>query len=103
MYSVSVNDSSAMLTFFDARMSNPVTGEAWRAVAKIPAPFRLFPSGDLLALMSAGAYVFAMAGNYNTRPLAAEVLVHGSRFALVRRRQRLEEIWAEEKIPSWLR
>jgi diaminopimelate decarboxylase len=59
--------------------------------------------GDYLAVLSAGAYGFAMASNYNTRPLAAEVLVHGSRSALVRPRQRLEQIWAEEKIPSWLR
>jgi diaminopimelate decarboxylase len=54
-------------------------------------------------LLSAGAYGFVMASNYNTRPLAAEVLVHGSRSAVVRPRQRLEEIWASEKIPAWLR
>jgi diaminopimelate decarboxylase len=59
--------------------------------------------GDYLALLSAGAYGFVMASNYNTRPLAAEVLVHGARAALVRRRQALEEIWAGEKIPAWLR
>ncbi len=59
--------------------------------------------GDYLALLSAGAYGFVMASNYNTRPLAAEVLVHGARSAVVRPRQRMEEIWAEEKIPSWLR
>jgi diaminopimelate decarboxylase len=59
--------------------------------------------GDYLALLSAGAYGFVMASNYNARPLAAEVLVQGSRAAIVRRRQRLEQIWAEEKIPAWLR
>jgi diaminopimelate decarboxylase len=59
--------------------------------------------GDYLALLSAGAYGFVMASNYNTRPLAAEVLVHGTRSAVVRPRQRLEEIWAAEKIPAWLR
>jgi len=59
--------------------------------------------GDYLALCSAGAYGFVMASNYNTRPLAAEVLVHGARAAVVRRRQRLEEIWAGESIPAWLR
>ncbi len=66
-------------------------------------PLPKMREGDYLAVLSAGAYGFAMASNYNTRPLAAEILVHGSRFALVRRRQSLEEIWAEEKIPSWLR
>jgi diaminopimelate decarboxylase len=59
--------------------------------------------GDYLALLSAGAYGFVMASNYNTRPMAAEVLVHGARSAVVRPRQRLEELWAEEKIPAWLR
>lgn len=57
--------------------------------------------GDLLAVLSAGAYGFAMASNYNSRAFAAEVMVDGRRSALVRRRQRLEEIWADEKIPAW--
>jgi diaminopimelate decarboxylase len=59
--------------------------------------------GDCLALLSAGAYGFVMASNYNARPLAAEVLVHGKQAAVVRRRQDIEEIWAAEKIPAWLR
>jgi diaminopimelate decarboxylase len=58
--------------------------------------------GDYLALMSAGAYGFVQASNYNTRPLAAEILIKGARSAVVRRRQRLEELWAGEKIPAWL-
>ncbi|HEY3861324.1 MAG TPA: diaminopimelate decarboxylase [Verrucomicrobiae bacterium] len=58
--------------------------------------------GDYLAVLSAGAYGFAMASNYNTRPLAAEILVHGARAAVVRPRQPLEETWAAEKIPGWL-
>jgi diaminopimelate decarboxylase len=48
--------------------------------------------GDLAALMSAGAYGFAMASNYNSRPLPAEVLVTGDRFSLIRRRQTLEDL-----------
>jgi diaminopimelate decarboxylase len=66
-------------------------------------PLPKVKEGDYLALLSAGAYGFVMASNYNARPLAAEVLVHGSRSALVRPRQRFEEIWAKEKIPAWLR
>src|SRR5947208_4895988 len=58
--------------------------------------------GDYLALMSAGAYGFVMASNYNTRALAAEVLVNGNKSAVVRERQRLPEIWKEEKLPAWL-
>lgn len=48
--------------------------------------------GDLLALMSAGAYGFAMASNYNSRPSPPEVLVQGERYSLVRRRQSLEDL-----------
>jgi len=58
--------------------------------------------GDYLALMSAGAYGSVMASNYNTRSLAAEVLVHGRKSALVRARQPLGEIWAGETIAPWL-
>jgi diaminopimelate decarboxylase len=48
--------------------------------------------GHLAALMSAGAYGFAMASNYNSRPLPAEVLVQGDRFSLIRRRQTMEDL-----------
>jgi len=54
--------------------------------------------GDLLAVMSAGAYGFAMASNYNTRPRAAEVLVDGSRYGIVRRRESYEDLIAGESI-----
>jgi diaminopimelate decarboxylase len=59
--------------------------------------------GDYLALLSAGAYGFVMASNYNARPLAAEVLVNGKRFAVTRERQGLKEIWSGEKVVAWLR
>jgi diaminopimelate decarboxylase len=58
-------------------------------------------AGDHLALLSAGAYGFVMASNYNTRPLAAEVLVSGKKYAVVRERQPVKEIWAGEKIAPW--
>lgn len=58
--------------------------------------------GDHLALLSAGAYGFVMASNYNTRALAAEVLVRGRRSAVVRHRQPVKEIWAGESIAPWL-
>jgi diaminopimelate decarboxylase len=58
--------------------------------------------GDLLALMSAGAYGFTMASNYNTRPRAAEVLVKGNEFAVVRRREELEDLIRGETIPDFL-
>jgi diaminopimelate decarboxylase len=53
-------------------------------------------SGDLLAIMSAGAYGMAMSSNYNTRPRAAEVMVDGAEAHLVRRRETVEELYALE-------
>ncbi|MEK6665888.1 MAG: diaminopimelate decarboxylase [candidate division NC10 bacterium] len=52
--------------------------------------------GELLAVMSAGAYGFVMASNYNARPRAPEVLVDGSRYAIVRRRESYEDLIAGE-------
>ncbi len=57
--------------------------------------------GEYLALMSAGAYGFVMASNYNSRPLAAEVMVRGRQAALVRTRQPLEQLWAGETLAPW--
>lgn len=56
--------------------------------------------GDLLAILSAGAYGMSMSSNYNTRPRAAEVLVDGERFHLIRERESLEQLFALEKIPG---
>jgi diaminopimelate decarboxylase len=55
--------------------------------------------GELLAIMSAGAYGMAMSSNYNSRPRAAEVLVDGTAAHLVRRRESVEELFAAEEIP----
>ena len=60
-------------------------------------------AGDYLALLSAGAYGFVMASNYNTRPMAAEVLVHGRKAAVVRERQSVREIWSGETTAPWLK
>ncbi len=59
--------------------------------------------GDYLALLSAGAYGFVMASSYNTRALAAEVLVNGKQAALVRKRQPIADIWAGESVAPWLK
>jgi diaminopimelate decarboxylase len=55
-----------------------------------------FQPGDLIALMSAGAYGFVMASNYNSRPLPAEILVDGATATVVRKRQSLEDLLAGE-------
>ena len=62
-----------------------------------------FTEGEHIALMSAGAYGFAMASNYNARPLAAEILVNGRHAAVARERQPIKEIWSGEKIAPWLK
>ena len=55
-------------------------------------------TGDLLAVMSAGAYGMAMSSNYNSRPRAAEVMVDGQQAHLIRRRETVEELYALEKL-----
>ncbi|HZX32640.1 MAG TPA: diaminopimelate decarboxylase [Rhodocyclaceae bacterium] len=54
--------------------------------------------GDLLAVMSAGAYGMAMSSNYNTRPRAVEVMVDGDKVHLIRRRETVAEIYAAEQV-----
>ena len=56
--------------------------------------------GDLLAVLSAGAYGMVMSSNYNTRPRAAEVLVDGAKVHLVRKRERVEDLYAGESVPE---
>ena len=58
-------------------------------------------SGDLLAIMSAGAYGAVQSGTYNTRPLVAEVLVKGDQYAVVRPRQTLDELIGLDRFASW--
>ncbi len=57
-------------------------------------------AGDLLAIMSTGAYGFVMSSNYNSRPRPPEVLVRGHRHHLVRRRETFEDQWALEEEPG---
>jgi len=59
-------------------------------------------AGDLVVFMSAGAYGAVMSGEYNTRPLAAEVLVDGERSAVIRPRPTYDEMFAREPMADWL-
>jgi diaminopimelate decarboxylase len=61
-----------------------------------------FRRGDLVAVMSAGAYGFSMSSNYNSRPRAAEVLVRGDRYFVIRRRETYEDLVKGEEIPGEL-
>jgi diaminopimelate decarboxylase len=59
-------------------------------------------SGDLLAVMSAGAYGAVQAGTYNSRPLVPEVLVREAEWALVRPRLEIDQLIGLDRLPSWL-
>ncbi|MBN9027692.1 MAG: diaminopimelate decarboxylase [Rhizobiales bacterium] len=58
--------------------------------------------GDRIAVMTAGAYGAVQGSSYNTRPLAAEVLVNGSEFAVIRPRQTYDELIGMDRLPEWL-
>ena len=58
--------------------------------------------GDLVAVMSAGAYGAVQAGTYNTRALVPEVLVKGAEWALVRPRVEVDALIALDRMPPWL-
>jgi diaminopimelate decarboxylase len=57
--------------------------------------------GDLLVIENAGAYGFSMGSNYNSKPLAAEIVIHEGQTHLTRRRQTFEDLVREESIPNW--
>ncbi|MCX7323413.1 MAG: diaminopimelate decarboxylase [Hyphomicrobiales bacterium] len=59
-------------------------------------------AGDLLAVMSAGAYGAVQSGTYNTRLLIPEVLVNGDRFAVVRPRPDYDDVIGLDRVPAWL-
>ena len=61
-----------------------------------------FEPGELLAVMSAGAYGFSMSSTYNSRPRVAEVMVKGDRFAVIREREKMEDLIRGEKVPDFL-
>ncbi|MFI5033038.1 MAG: diaminopimelate decarboxylase [Reyranellales bacterium] len=59
-------------------------------------------AGDLIMVRSAGAYGAVMASSYNSRPLAPEVMVDGTRFAVVRPRPSIDEMLSSERFPPWM-
>jgi diaminopimelate decarboxylase len=75
------------------------TSDLFAANRALPA----LKSGDLVAIMTAGAYGAAMASAYNSRPPAPEVLVAGDEWGIVRARQDHDDLIAQDTIPVWLR
>ncbi len=61
-----------------------------------------FNPGDLVAVMSAGAYGFSMSSNYNARPRVCEVLARGDCFHLIRERENYDDLIRGERIPEFL-
>ncbi|VAW20601.1 Diaminopimelate decarboxylase [hydrothermal vent metagenome] len=57
---------------------------------------------DLLVLMGSGAYGAAMSSTYNSRPLIAEIMVDGDKYHVVRPRQKIKDLIAQDSVPDWL-
>ena len=74
------------------------TGDTF-AVAR---PLPPVAPGDLLAILSAGAYGAVMSSSYNTRLLVPEVLVNGGDFAVIRPRPSYDDVLGQDRIPAWL-
>jgi diaminopimelate decarboxylase len=74
------------------------TSDQFAAARSLPA----LKEGDLVAILSAGAYGAVMASAYNARPPAPEVLVRGDEWAIVSPRQTHEQLIAHDRIPGWL-
>ena len=74
------------------------TGDTFAKARNIPE----CKDGELMALMSAGAYGAVMGSNYNTRALPAEILVSGAQYGVIRQRQDVQDIIRKDIIPDWL-
>jgi diaminopimelate decarboxylase len=74
------------------------TGDSFAAQRPLP-PTK---PGDLLAILSAGAYGAVMSSSYNTRLLVPEVMVNGDSFAVIRPRPSYEALLAQDRLPEWL-
>jgi diaminopimelate decarboxylase len=80
-------------------VAGPICETGDQFAAQRPLPPIL--AGELLAILKAGAYGFAMASTYNLRPLPAEVMVDGTRFAVVRPRQDYGDLLGADILPDW--
>ena len=97
---VPVSAVDAVRAVSPADIVGPVceTGDTFARARALPA----LAVNARLAILDAGAYGSVMSSTYNARPLAAEVMVDGSRWSVIRTRQPVEALWAAESIPDWL-
>ena len=88
----------------EERIAYDVVGPVCETADRFAKSRNLSPleEGDLVAIMSAGAYGAVQSSQYNTRPLAPEILVNGDRYAMIRKRPTFEEIVLNELTPDWL-
>ena len=95
---ISVNENRNAQTF-EADVVGPVceTGDYFAKARRMPQ----VREGDLLAVMTAGAYGAVQSGTYNTRPLIPEVLVKGDKWAVIRARQTYEELIGLDQLAPW--
>ena len=75
------------------------TGDTFARDCELPE----LAEGELIAIRSAGAYGSVMASTYNGRPMAAEVLVNGGKFDVIRERKTIEDLIAADTVPDWLK
>jgi diaminopimelate decarboxylase len=92
-------DEARNATSVEADVVGPVceSGDYFAKSRRLPK----LQAGDLLAVMTAGAYGAVQSGTYNTRPLVPEVLVNGDQWALVRARQTYEELISLDQLAPW--
>ena len=92
-------DEARNTTAIEADVVGPVceTGDYFAKSRRMPK----LQQGDLIAIMTAGAYGAVQSGTYNTRPLITEVLVKGDQFAVVRPRQTYEELIGLDQLAPW--
>ena len=91
-------DAEAPLSMVDVVGPICETGDTFASMRPLPP----LAAGDLVGIADAGAYGMAMASTYNARPLVPEVMCRDGAFAVVNRRQTIEETMARETLPPWL-
>ena len=96
---VPVAESTLEVKVLPADVVGPIceTGDFLAKDRKLPQ----FSSGDLLAVLSTGAYGAVMASTYNSRPLIAEVMVRSNQYAVIRPRQKIQELIDCDQLPNW--
>lgn len=95
---IAVDKSSNVLKTYDVVGPVCETGDTFAKAREV----HQSDAGDLIAIMSSGAYGAVMSSSYNTRLLVPEVMVKGNEFAIVRKRPSYEDIIKQDITPSWL-